>query len=207
MLLAEQRKTAALKVGEGAVCAGSRQRRDHGTPGGACHRHPVDGDQAQRAEMNCSTSLGTGETDSRVPALHASDGQRGWQGSVHRRGGQGTEEPVSVETGQLLPVCADSRPLCPEGQSLQHQGSCGQTLPTGRCVLRPLAPSSPSQVLGTAWRDTVRGSQSGSSLQKGASCTAMSCDAVAHRLVVPLQAQGRAGVAGEPRGLRGGHHA
>lgn len=86
----------------------------------------------------------------------------------------GTEEPVAVETGQLLPVYTDSRPLCPEWQSLQLEGSCWQVLPTGPCLLRPLAPSPPSQVLSTGWRDMVRGSQSGSSLQKGASCPTMS---------------------------------
>lgn len=109
MLLAEQRKTAALKVGEGAMCAGSQQWCDHGTPDGACHRCPVDGNQAQGAEMSCSTSPGTGEADGGVPALHASDGRRGWQGSGRRRGCLG-DRGASGRGDRAAPACLHRQP-------------------------------------------------------------------------------------------------
>lgn len=60
MLLAEQRKTLALKVGEGAARAWSQPRCDHSTQGRAHHDRPIDGGQAQGAEINCSTSPGAG---------------------------------------------------------------------------------------------------------------------------------------------------
>lgn len=60
MLLAEQQKTSALKVGEGAARARSQPWCDRSTQGRACHNRPIDGHQAQGAEINCSTSPGAG---------------------------------------------------------------------------------------------------------------------------------------------------